>query len=214
MKIYNALVETGESRQTFQRKEGVSQIKPRCPNGPILHPIPICPPSQLPPLGDLHLQVDLDQYITHGRSGIFYTVKTSLPDGQKLSLSHPPLVAKIALPNFNKALWHEMSMYTEMESIQGIAVPRCYGLFEGIVRDSMASILPREESHGGNKQSQNDDDEDLGDQQEPLLPPRTQHRPTSITGRVTILLLEQLGAHLPVGEIIPPDVRYVYCTHP
>lgn len=42
----------------------------------------------------------------------------------------PQLVAKVALPNHEDDLRTEASFYEEMESLQGSAVARYYGMFE------------------------------------------------------------------------------------
>lgn len=42
----------------------------------------------------------------------------------------PNLVIKVANSKHQDSLAKEAAIYDEMESIQGIAVPRCYGFFE------------------------------------------------------------------------------------
>lgn len=63
-------------------------------------------------------------------------------DESHLSLLCPPgfclpeLVIKVADPDRLEDLAHEASMYDEMESLQGVAIPRCYGWFEGTLKPS------------------------------------------------------------------------------
>lgn len=90
-----------------------------------------------------------------------------------------------------------MALYEEMAPLQGVAVPRCYGLFEGVVRDALASVIPPK----GQEQGQ------AFDKNRPRTVCGLGSRPTTINGVVSILLLERLDVHLPFEVPISADIR-------
>ncbi|GJJ09988.1 hypothetical protein Clacol_004214 [Clathrus columnatus] len=94
--------------------------------------IPPRPPSKLPPPGNEHLSVMLGQTIGNGRVGTvhplkLYTHETDLP----------PLVVKVSRYQSSESIEKEAWCYEELEQVQGIAVPRCYGLFQVRVEEGM-----------------------------------------------------------------------------
>jgi hypothetical protein len=84
------------------------------------------PPSKLPPQGDLCLRLSIDaERYGCGRIGSVYPV--SIHTSSQYCL--PPLVIKVAARRRSPNLAREAWFYEEMEHIQGVAIPRCYGLF-------------------------------------------------------------------------------------
>lgn len=105
------------------------------PNGPIPRP-----PSQLGPPDHSTLSFSLGKPLGAGRSGLVYEVlephleestsetpsaRDPLPSGYL-----PPLVIKIARQNSCQSIVREGWFYEEMECLQGVTIPRCYGCFE------------------------------------------------------------------------------------
>jgi hypothetical protein len=87
---------------------------------------PARPPSKLPPQGDLCLRLSIDaERVGYGRVGSVYPV--SIHTSSQYCL--PPLVIKVAARRRSPNLAREAWFYEEMEHIQGVAIPRCYGLF-------------------------------------------------------------------------------------
>lgn len=141
------------------------------------------------PRGNLHLRLALDQRLSYGRCGVAYSVNVcaSQSSQEVLALSIPPLVAKISRPGRNEDLEHEVYNYDELESLQGIVVPRCYGLFSGTVPKG-SSLIPEV-------------DDEITDSKP--FDQNGSREPKRITGAISILLVERLGEHLPVGEPLP-----------
>lgn len=150
-------------------------------------------PSALPPPGNLHLELRLDKLIGSGRSGAVYQVSVCIDKSspEVSSLFIPPLVAKISQRYRNEDLEHEMYNYEELESLQGVVVPRCYGLFEGKVPRTH-TILPPEKVRDAKDEASN-------------------NRPTprGLNGVVCVLLLERLGDRLPIGQPLPEGILCV-----
>ncbi|KAF8512453.1 hypothetical protein BU17DRAFT_96242 [Hysterangium stoloniferum] len=97
----------------------------------------ICPPSTLPPPGDLTLEVSVQAKLGEGRVGFVYGV-----DKRGTSGSHaiPDLVIKVARRYQSNNLCREAWFYEEMEHLQGIIVARCYGIFQ-VVLDEQYEVL-------------------------------------------------------------------------
>lgn len=92
--------------------------------------VPVRQPSQLPPPGNLRLNIQLGRVISdESRIATVYELnfnKETIPDGSML----PPLVAKMARAGMKADITKEARYYHELECLQGCAVPRCWGLFE------------------------------------------------------------------------------------
>lgn len=84
------------------------------------------------------LQATVGDLLGEGSTGIVCNLLavTSLQDQHQ---SPPALVMKFARLNRRKALYHEAWVYDEMETIQGVVIPRCYGYFEATI--SSVSLL-------------------------------------------------------------------------
>ncbi|KAJ3558712.1 hypothetical protein NM688_g756 [Phlebia brevispora] len=173
----------------FERMEGVEN-EPLIHTGrKILQP-PARLPSRLPPPGNLHLRVLLGKRISHGRVGVVYEATVSLEDSSPAVASYalPPLVAKISRQKHCEDLENEVYYYDELESLQGVVVPRCYGLFQTRVRHGLSVIPPNSD--------------ELEDTQKGIVSVDSA-APKAIAGIVSVMLLERLGGPLPVGKPLP-----------
>ncbi|KAH6910697.1 protein kinase subdomain-containing protein PKL/ccin3 [Coprinopsis sp. MPI-PUGE-AT-0042] len=103
------------------------------PNGP-----PPRPPSQLPAPGSNELTVSVNQVLADGRCGTTFSVdamRMTNPTNPSSRLLYPKpphlpeLVIKYAPPDRAERLTNEAGIYNEMEVLQGVSIPRCYGLF-------------------------------------------------------------------------------------
>ncbi|KAF8494289.1 hypothetical protein JB92DRAFT_2595742, partial [Gautieria morchelliformis] len=168
---------------------------------------PVRPPSKLPPPGNLYLRVSLDSdRLGYGRVGSVYPLTIDGADQYAL----PPLVIKVAGRRRSEDLAREAWFYEELEHIQGVAIARCYGFFTAEI-DANSEVLGWAESDA------NYDEED--DLDEPVSIPkstRTVQSPVQNGSEKTILsvlVLERLGDHLPIGvsmDTIQPDVHEIY----
>lgn len=98
------------------------------PGGPIPRP-----PSTLPPPGHSTLSFSLGKSLGAGESGIVFEVLDPClrdSDCSAPSAHLPPLVAKIGRQDRCQSIAREGWFYEEMECLQGVAIPRCYGCFE------------------------------------------------------------------------------------
>ena len=100
-------------------------IYPDDPSGLVYVPLP---PSTLPEPGTVHVHLALGEKRESGRSGVVHNVEV-LPT-QPLPGHLPPLVLKVGRFNGRAAIAREAWFYDEMECLQGVVVPRCYGWFE------------------------------------------------------------------------------------
>ncbi|KAJ3535022.1 hypothetical protein NM688_g7036 [Phlebia brevispora] len=180
---------------------------------------PARPPSSLPPPGHLSLRLYLGPRLGYGRAGGLF----------------PPLVAKISRPKMEKELEHEAFYYDEMETIQGIVIPRCYGFFTGVLPSGC--LLPGESDpardvHSYRVSSDSDESTSSTHASDSELkkatpsespdwdlpgaavmnsedPEHAQYAydPSDEPRAVSILLLEQLGDRLPIGEELPVDIE-------
>ncbi|CAL1698792.1 unnamed protein product [Somion occarium] len=96
---------------------------------------PTPPPSQLPPPGNLTLHLKVGPKIGRGRVGRVYeaSVVTDNSSAELAGMVLPELVLKISRRQDSKKLAREAYYYQEMECLQGVAIARCYGVYETIV---------------------------------------------------------------------------------
>jgi hypothetical protein len=111
-------------------------------------PAPSPRPSSLPPPGHLQLELTLTSKLGNGRVGHVYAL-----DDSKTKISAPsnsidvfvhPLVVKVAgrdIP-LSTDLMKEAWNYEEMECIQGVAIPRCYGIFQARLPEDGMQVEP------------------------------------------------------------------------
>ncbi|GJJ08301.1 hypothetical protein Clacol_002512 [Clathrus columnatus] len=153
-------------------------------------------------------------------------------DGVKeLSAEHVPLLQEMeaagnraldklsdAYPPEKRIVEQEAWFYEELEQVQGIAVPRCYGLFQAHIEPgSEVSAWKEERKHEFQESDESSesgygspkfdwDTPDPNGERVPSFPPPD---PTLIT----ILLFERLGERMPINEpldIIKPGVYEIY----
>ncbi|GJJ09990.1 hypothetical protein Clacol_004216 [Clathrus columnatus] len=160
---------------TFHR--GVSREGELCeiPFGPdaVCRGIPPRPPSNLPPPGGEHLSIMLGETLGSGRVG---TVHRAILLGHDYDTKLPPLVIKVSRQKLSESIEQEAWFYEELEHVQGIAVPLCYGFFQARIED------------GTEVTTWNDD--------KSYIKHKRQGDPTLLS----ILLLERLGERIPMHQ--------------
>ncbi|OBZ65073.1 hypothetical protein A0H81_14939 [Grifola frondosa] len=200
-------------------------------------------PSQLPPKGNCHIKFSLESLpqttryagmgVPRGRCGLVYAVavtswSTAVNDAphdpSELIGRLPPLVVKVARKGHISELIHEASFYEEMEHLQGVSIPRCYGLFEAYMEDDWemvsmegdysdsdeedVTLTPLGPEHEGLSADERDDllnkkfEEALRKQQLE----RERRRPQE-PNTVTLLLLERLAGTPPMFVELGAEVR-------
>ncbi|TFY73712.1 hypothetical protein EWM64_g10300 [Hericium alpestre] len=207
------LLESGQTIQLRRMEVAVDLIKPEPlsdeyrahrPYAVREGGIPPRRPSALGPPGNLVLSCSIDKEpIGDGRSSLVYEVQNEILSDPNVSV--PPLVLKIARNNmyFNIDFALEKWFYDEMESIQGVAIPRCYGLFKvGLSEDLASDVRPwklpqatirlEEQSVLDSNYSNDHDDIRMIKGEEDYL---------------YVMVLERLGGMLPVGEPISEEDR-------
>jgi hypothetical protein len=100
--------------------------------------------SELPPGGTLRLELILGDKLGSGAEGLVYAVDNAVlltPAGDDAPHSLPPIVVKVCYGERGRQLLLEASAYDEMECIQGVVVPRCFGYFEVEADDITVPIL-------------------------------------------------------------------------
>lgn len=178
------------------------------------------PPSQLPPSGHSRLSFTLGKVLGAGNSGVIHEVLDPVVEASEKDSSQavghlPPLVAKIGWSHRCYSIVREGWFYEEMECLQGVAIPRCYGCFElklqkalhiGPWEDSGDEIfdsldfIPEHEHYSLSEMNT------VGIAPHPLSLELI-HTPHD---RVYILLLERMGDELSPGVNHPESVRYVH----
>lgn len=100
--------------------------------------------AELPDPALLHIQSDLGSFIAKGGSGIVYEINTpaTVHDARGRKINIPPLVCKFAGRVRKKALGREAWVYDELQTIHGVTIPRCFGLFEATLPDD-CDFVPR-----------------------------------------------------------------------
>ncbi|KAJ2989724.1 hypothetical protein NUW54_g8691 [Trametes sanguinea] len=105
--------------------------------------------SPLPQQDELELSLTIGNEPMHeGRNANVYAVEKATvrrsSDGSTPSCasSLPPLVAKIAHERNGENVYKEAQMYSLLQSLQGVIVPRCYGYYRDFVNLQETSIIP------------------------------------------------------------------------
>lgn len=154
------------------------------PNGP-----PTRLPSSLLPPENFELTLVTNNVIGDGRCGTIFSVSTPTICGLSsqaaksgVELAHlPELVIKVANDDHVEDLENDASMYEEMESLQSVAIPHCYGWFQADIEPGWASISGS-----------------LTPPSDPNVKSSQRTRPR----RLSLLVLERMGNLLPLGERI------------
>ncbi|GJJ09749.1 hypothetical protein Clacol_003973 [Clathrus columnatus] len=168
--------------------------------------LPKRPPSNLPPPGNDHLIIMLGDTLGSGRVGTVH---------QAALLTHntnlPQLVVKISRQNRSAYIEQEAWYYEELEQVQGIAMPRCYGLFRARIEEGTEVKIWGDDKKGSDKFDQSHSRgfpqavDSLGEK----LP----RMPTPDPALLSVLLFERLGGRMPIQEPIDhirDDIFEVY----
>ena len=147
--------------------------------------------------------------LNKGRTGLIYETVATSTDGQGNAIL-PSLVVKIARCTKNKRIAREAWFYDEMQTLQGVVVPRCYGCFEAKIPDNCSFIPWTEDGLSSDTQQITVPDEEFfstrqlgafNENAHDLLTRLEDSR------TITLLVLEKLGEpFLPVGVPIPDQV--------
>lgn len=104
------------------------------------------PIRQTPVSEDIELDVKLSRRLRTGSNSLIYEVdavrEAQTKDGQPIRI--PPLICKIAPHRRNKPIAREAWFYDEMQTLQGLIIPCCYGFFVAQIPERM-ELLPRME---------------------------------------------------------------------
>ncbi|EIM81044.1 uncharacterized protein STEHIDRAFT_162045 [Stereum hirsutum FP-91666 SS1] len=173
--------------------------------------------SQLPSFPSATLRIKLGEKIGDGMTGIVYeaiALSITHPDGSDDNVPTgylPPLVVKVGRLNRSASMVREAWFYEDMEPIQGIAVPRCYGCFElKVPRGTIVEPCLR------NCTDYDNDFEELIDfseyPEEALLETGVEPHPTlteliAARDRLHVTIFERLGPELAPGIDHEEEVR-------
>ncbi|OBZ65972.1 hypothetical protein A0H81_14203 [Grifola frondosa] len=163
-------------------------------------------PSRLPPEGDYHVDLSLQplkQTIGCEENGNYGRPSQ---DPSTLTGRLPPLAVKIARFGYKRELLLEASVYKELEHLQGVSIPRCYGLFEDTDEHVSISELPPEFDALPREQHRKLWHEKLELAKQELRFNRAHNGPGG-SNTVMLLLLERLGGRLPIGVDLGPELR-------
>ncbi|GJJ15366.1 hypothetical protein Clacol_009642 [Clathrus columnatus] len=161
---------------------------------------PLRLPCNLPPAGNEHLFVCLGEVLGSGRVGTVHHA-TLLTHHAEL----PPLVIKISRYKRIEHMEKEAWFYEELEQIQGIAVPRCYGFFQARIEEGNEVSTWKADIAAESKE----------ESYSACLPApcdKIPERPVDPT-LLSILLLERLGERMPLRQplhAIESDVYEIY----
>lgn len=110
-------------------------------------PAPSPRPSSLPPPDHLQLELTLASKLGSGRVGHVYALddsKTKISAPSNSDVFMHPLVVKVGGRDTSLSidLAKEAWNYGEMECIQGVAIPRCYGFFQARLPEDGMQVKP------------------------------------------------------------------------
>lgn len=181
-------------RRVPEEARGYRTLQPSIlPDGP-----PLRLPSSLPPAGTIQLTLAVKNIVGEGRCGSVYSTSLSrlldLSD-KSVDISEPDLpflpglVIKVADQARLEDLANEASMYDEMECLQGVAIPLCYGWLEADIDRRWqipSTSTDNTKLFGSNFRS----------------------------NRLSILLLERVGELVPLGDrLLDRSVVYKHLYH-
>jgi len=160
------------------------------------------PPSTLPEPGDLHVQLTFGEKIGSGRSSFVHEVNV-LPTAT-LPAHLPPLVLKVARSKRRAEIAREAWFYDELECLQGVVLPRCYGWFEVELAEGQSfDRWTRATRRSSATENSNPEWQFKGSKELTEMSHSRNH--------VSVLLLEKMGGKLPIGVPLGDDlVKGVY----
>ncbi|KAF9513495.1 hypothetical protein BS47DRAFT_1393212 [Hydnum rufescens UP504] len=160
------------------------------------------PPSTLPEPGDLHVHLIFGEKKGWGRSSFVHEV----------NISRQRLFQPIFLPLFSRShdlkrraeIAREAWFYDELECLQGVVLPRCYGWFEAELAEGQSfDHWTRATGRSSETENSNPEWRFKGSKQ---LTEMSDSR-----NYVSVLLLEKLGDTLPIGVPLADDlVKGIY----
>ncbi|KAF9505045.1 hypothetical protein BS47DRAFT_580721 [Hydnum rufescens UP504] len=155
------------------------------------------PTSTLPEPGDLHAHLIFGEQKGWGRSSFVHEVNV-LPT-TTLPACLPPLVLKVARSKRRAEIAREAWFYDELECLQGVVLPRCYGWFEAELMEGQ-SFGPwmTATRRSSDTESSNPEWRFKGSKQ---LKEMSESR-----NYVSVLLLEKVGSTLPMGVPLADDL--------
>lgn len=173
----------------------------------------------------LDLEVRLSSSVQDGANGLIYKLKVPRTttvranDGQQLTI--PPLIGKFAPRARNKPIAREAWFYDEMQSLQGLIIPYCFGYFVATVPEGKEIRPWVNDSMQGQRSRKHDGDPQMemsyynqgvgsfvesGENREILT--RLEN-----SRCISLLLLERLGLpYLPAEDNITREIRFVHQT--
>lgn len=185
------------------------------PNGPLPRP-----PSKLPPPAHATLSFKLGRRMASGMTGVVYEaidvrIAPSPDHGTKPTGYLPPLVVKIGRSNRCMSMGREAWFYNEMESLQGIAIARCYGCFELELQRGMLAEPWQDRLNRTDYDNEYDELPDFIEYPEEALeekevdPHPLLKKLIKARNRLCITVLERLGPALEPGVVHPLESRHV-----
>lgn len=196
-----AHTETGEQRELILHRSTPVPNEPIILDSPgVVGPEPPARlPSQLPPPGNLKIQLQAVKVIGDGRVGHICRASVryqgSSPELREMLL--PPLVLKISNPwKAADSLCREAFCYEEMECLQGSVVPRYYGVYEATIPDDCDFVLWR----GYFKKEE-------AKRQKKIKKTGCPYPPAPRPTLVRVLLLERVGDLIPLCTRLPTGIE-------
>jgi len=160
------------------------------------------PPSTLPKPGDLHVHLIFGEQQGWGRASFVHEVNV-LPT-IALPAHLPPLVLKVARSKRRAEIAREAWFYDELECLQGVVLPRCYGWFEAELAEGQS--FDRCTRVTGRSSYTEKSNPEWRFEKSKQLTEMSHSR-----NYVSVLLLEKLGGKLPIGVPLGDDlVKGIY----
>jgi len=160
------------------------------------------PPSTLPEPGDLHVQLILGEEKGWGRSSFVHEADV-LPT-TTLPAHLPPLVLKVARSKRRAEIAREAWFYDELECLQGVVLPRCYGWFE-------AELAEGQSFGPSTRATRRSSDTEESNPEWRFKNSKQLTEMSHSRNYVSVLLLEKMGGKLPIGVPLGDDlVKGIY----
>ncbi|KAF8530521.1 hypothetical protein BU17DRAFT_36102 [Hysterangium stoloniferum] len=175
------------------------------------------PPSKLPAPGNGTLRVNVKDQLGQGRVGTVYSVDILSPEERP---HIPPLVIKVSDRYRSAKLAREAWFYEEMEHLQGVSIGRCYSFFQIELTEECEVPNWRKISEESAEEADEEErcslrDSDRRRRRAAFFTPNPAAHLTFVRKHhlISVLVLEQLGDHLPVGVTLEGIEQDVYDLH-